>query len=181
MIRTPGARLPPGTGHSGPPPEGSAPPSTPALATIDDQTTVAFFAQTPMGSNAVRLAALFAGPIALCAATIPRRRVTRTAFVILLLLLAFWQWSSGVRDFLASQNEPSAKASYYQPLLRFLATQRSVMLTYLQETPAAAPDPRPAAQAGARAPTASSPSKSSPGLSVTTSESRPRPASTPWS
>ena len=87
-------------------------------------TTVAFFAQTPMGSNAVRLAALFAGPIALCAATIPRRRLTRTAFVIVLLLLAFWQWSSGVRDFLASQNEPSAKTSYYQPLLRFLATQR---------------------------------------------------------
>ena len=87
-------------------------------------TTVAFFAQTPMGSNAVRLGALFAGPVALCAATIPKRRATRTAFVLLMLLLAFWQWSSAARDFLASQNEPSAKTSYYKPLLRFLATQR---------------------------------------------------------
>jgi hypothetical protein len=93
-------------------------------------TTVAFFVHTPMGSNAVRLGALFAGPIALLALSpgadrmnpVPRR-AAHVGFVVLLALLAFWQWSSPVRDFLASQNEPSAKVSYYDPLLRFLAKQ----------------------------------------------------------
>jgi hypothetical protein len=87
-------------------------------------TTVALVVQTPMGSNAVRLGALFAGPIALAAARAPRRRKAIAGFVVLLLTLGFWQWSSAGRDFLASQNEPSAKTSYYAPLLRFLAKQR---------------------------------------------------------
>jgi hypothetical protein len=87
-------------------------------------TTVAFLVQTPMGSNAVRLGALFAGPVALCAARIPRRPLARGAFVALLVLFGCWQWSSAVRDFAASQNEPSAKVSYYTPLLRFLSHQR---------------------------------------------------------
>jgi hypothetical protein len=47
-------------------------------------------------------------------------RGRRVAYVLLLAALAFWQWSSAGRDFLASQNEPSAKVSYYQPLLDFL-------------------------------------------------------------
>jgi hypothetical protein len=87
-------------------------------------TTAAYFIHTPMGSNAVRLGALFAGPLALCAARIPTRPVGRAAFVAVLAALALWQWSSPVRDFLASQNEPSAETSYYKPLLGFLAKQR---------------------------------------------------------
>jgi hypothetical protein len=96
-------------------------------------TTAAFVLTTPMGSNAVRLGALFAGPIALAARTrspggdrinpVPRR-LADVAFVVMLACLAFWQWSSAGRDFLASQNEPSAKTSYYRPLLQFLKTQR---------------------------------------------------------
>jgi len=87
-------------------------------------TTAAFLVQTPMGSNAVRLGALFAGPIALAAARRPRSRTGMAVFVLLLALVGFWQWSSAGRDFLASQNEPSAKTSYYTPLLRFLEKQR---------------------------------------------------------
>lgn len=87
-------------------------------------TTVAFFVQTPMGSNAVRLGTLFAGPLALLAIRFPRRQLARAGFVALLLTLGVWQWSSAARDFLASQDEPSANVSYYGPLLRFLATQR---------------------------------------------------------
>lgn len=94
-------------------------------------TSLAFFVDTPMGSNAVRLGALFAGPIALAArrpggdrtSPVPRRAAD-VALVLMLACLAFWQWSSAGRDFLASQNEPSAKTSYYAPLLRFLDTQR---------------------------------------------------------
>jgi hypothetical protein len=87
-------------------------------------TTFAFLVQTPMGSNSVRLAALFAGPVALCAVKTPKRVLGKVAFGLVLAALAFWQWSSAGRDFLASQNEPSAKTSYYKPLLDYLATQR---------------------------------------------------------
>jgi hypothetical protein len=86
--------------------------------------TVALMLDTPMGSNAVRLGALFAGPIALIAGKRPRTGLGMAAFVMMLACLAFWQWSSAGRDFLASQNEPSAKTSYYAPLLRFLDKQR---------------------------------------------------------
>jgi hypothetical protein len=87
-------------------------------------TTVALVVQTPMGSNAVRLGALFAGPIALAVVRRPRTRTAMAGFLVLLLALGFWQWSSAGRDFLASQNEPSANTSYYTPLLHFLAKQR---------------------------------------------------------
>jgi hypothetical protein len=87
-------------------------------------TTAAFLVQTPMGSNAVRLGALFAGPVALAAAKWPRTRAGIALFAVLLASLGFWQWSSAGRDFLASQNEPSATISYYKPLLQFLASRR---------------------------------------------------------
>ena len=54
----------------------------------------------------------------------PRSAARRTLCLLLFGLLLFWQWSSPARDFLASQNEPSANVSYYKPLLRFLARQR---------------------------------------------------------
>jgi hypothetical protein len=93
-------------------------------------TTVAYFVSTPMGSNAVRLGALLAGPLTLIAGSpgmgplkhVPRR-AAHAGFLALLVLFGIWQWSSAWRDFVASQNEPSAKSSYYKPLLRFLATQ----------------------------------------------------------
>jgi hypothetical protein len=88
-------------------------------------TTAALALDTPMGSNAVRLGALVAGPIMLIAAKRPRTSLGKVAFVLTLACLAFWQWSSAGRDFLASQNEPSAKTSYYTPLLRFLDTKRA--------------------------------------------------------
>jgi hypothetical protein len=87
-------------------------------------TTFALVVQTPMGSNAVRLGALFALPVLLCAAAPPRAPVRRAAFYLMVSALIFWQWSSAGRDFLASQNEPSADVSYYKPVLDFLARQR---------------------------------------------------------
>jgi hypothetical protein len=87
-------------------------------------TTVALVVQTPMGSNAVRLGTLFAGPVAACVLRWPRGAVRRGAVVLVLAGLVFWQWSSPARDLLASQNEPSADISYYDPLLHFLERQR---------------------------------------------------------
>lgn len=86
--------------------------------------TVAYFVHTPMGSNAVRLGTLFAGPVLACAVVRPRRRVAAAALAVLLVWLLTWQWSSASRDFSTSQNEPSAAVSYYKPLLAFLAKQR---------------------------------------------------------
>lgn len=87
-------------------------------------TTVALLVQTPMGSNAVRLGTLFAGPVLACTVALPRTGARRAAYVLLVAALGFWQFSSAGRDFLASQNEPSANVSYYKPLLAFLAKQR---------------------------------------------------------
>lgn len=90
-----------------------------ALATI-----AAFAIETPMGSNAVRLAALFAGPVAAAAVPWPRRRAPAVALALALAALALWQFSSPVRDFRASQDEPSAATSYYEPLVRYLKSRR---------------------------------------------------------
>ena len=87
-------------------------------------TTVAFAVETPMGSNAVRLAALFAGPVAVAAVPWPKRRLPATALGLAFAALAVWQVSSPTRDFRASQDEPSAATSYYKPLLDYLETRR---------------------------------------------------------
>jgi hypothetical protein len=86
--------------------------------------TLALLVQTPMGSNAVRLGTLFGGPIFLCAVAKPRGGARTAAWALVIAGLGFWQWTSPVRDFAASQNEPSAKTSYYKPLLAFLAKER---------------------------------------------------------
>ena len=87
-------------------------------------TTAALLVHTPMGSNAVRLGALFAGPVAVATVRMPKPLPARVLLVVLIAGMGAWQWSSAWRDFAASQNEPSAKVSYYTPLLRFLADQR---------------------------------------------------------
>ena len=81
----------------------------------------AYLVETPMGGNAVRLGALFGGPVLLCAirfAGSPRRR---TLLALTFALLAFWQWSPAVRDFVKAIEDPSVEPGYYEPLLDFLA------------------------------------------------------------
>jgi hypothetical protein len=87
-------------------------------------TTAAWLVHTQMGSNAVRLGTLFAGPVLACVVVWPRRRSKAVPLALALLALLLWQWSSAGRDVTASQNEPSAAVSYYKPLLGFLAGQR---------------------------------------------------------
>lgn len=80
----------------------------------------AWLLETPMGGNAVRLGALFGGPVLLCAIGLsgsPRRRVLLAAAFA---ALAFWQWSPAVRDVVKAIEDPSAEAAYYEPLLDFL-------------------------------------------------------------
>jgi hypothetical protein len=86
--------------------------------------TLALVLETPMGGNAVRLGALFGGPVLLCALW-GRRWPTRLAYVpfaALLAALAFWQWSPAVRDMIKAVKDPAADADYFEPLRQFLAT-----------------------------------------------------------
>ena len=79
----------------------------------------AYAVPTPVGSNAARLGALVAGPLA-ALLWWPRRRQLLAAAA---LPLAYLQWQAPIRDVYITANDPSVKASYYQPLLDFLARQ----------------------------------------------------------
>jgi hypothetical protein len=74
---------------------------------------------TPIGSNAVRLAALLGGPLA--ALLWWRRRPLLLLAVALPLL--YLQWQPPVRDVKNASGDPSHSAAYYRPLLGFLARQ----------------------------------------------------------
>jgi hypothetical protein len=78
-----------------------------------------------MGGNAVRLGALLGGPVLLCALSgrrWPHRRLALVPLVALFSALAFWQWSPAVRDLAKAIEDPAAKAGYFQPLRKWLAT-----------------------------------------------------------
>jgi hypothetical protein len=87
--------------------------------------TVALLIETPMGGNAVRLGALFGGPVLLCA--LWGRPIMRKLWVLPVLAvgaaaLAFWQWSPAVRDVIKYIEDPAAKSDYFEPLRQFLYT-----------------------------------------------------------
>ncbi|MGI8903092.1 MAG: hypothetical protein ACR2IP_05415 [Solirubrobacteraceae bacterium] len=79
----------------------------------------AFGLSTPIGSNAARLGALVAGPLA--ALLWWRRRVVLLLATALALL--YVQWQAPVADVRALAGDPSVTAGYYRPLLGFLARQ----------------------------------------------------------
>lgn len=83
----------------------------------------ALLLETPMGGNAVRLGALFGGPVLL--AGIWGQPWTKRPLVLPLLAagfaaLAFWQWSPAVRDVIKYLEDPAAKSDYFEPLRQFL-------------------------------------------------------------
>jgi len=85
--------------------------------------TLALVIETPMGGNAVRLGALFGGPVLLCA--LWGRPWIRRIWVVPILAvgfatLAFWQWSPAVRDVIKYLEDPAAKSDYFEPLRQFL-------------------------------------------------------------
>ena len=87
--------------------------------------TLALAVETPMGGNAVRLGALFGGPVLLCA--LWGRRFRYRLIVLPLLVAAFatlalWQWSPAVRDVKKYIEDPAAKSDYFEPLRQFLYT-----------------------------------------------------------
>jgi hypothetical protein len=79
----------------------------------------AYAVPTAIGSNASRLGALVAGPLA-ALLWFGRRRTLLAALAVPLLFL---QVEAPVRDVWNSTDDASVKRSYYQPLLAFLARQ----------------------------------------------------------
>jgi hypothetical protein len=80
-------------------------------------TTAAFAIATPMGSNATRLAAMFAGPILLCA--LAGRAQPRLLVAAAIPLLAY-QWWGPIRETEKGATDPSSKLAFYEPLFTFL-------------------------------------------------------------
>jgi hypothetical protein len=80
---------------------------------------VAYEISTPIGSNAARLGALLAGPIAALLLW-PRHR---RWLLLAALPLVYIQWQAPVRDVDGSANDPSVNAAFYRPLLAFLRRQ----------------------------------------------------------
>ena len=80
---------------------------------------VFYFVDTAMGGNAVRLGALFGGPVLACvlAGRWPRAARARWALGLLLLCFAFWQWSPAVRDTKKAVEDPATQSAYYRPLI----------------------------------------------------------------
>jgi hypothetical protein len=79
---------------------------------------LSYVVDSPMGGNAVRLGALFAGPVLACAVLAGRR--SALALAVLAPALVYWQWRAPVRDWSRAAGDPSVQASYYTGLLRFL-------------------------------------------------------------
>jgi hypothetical protein len=79
----------------------------------------AYLFATPVGSNAARLGALVAGPLA--ALLWWRRR--NLLLIAAALPLLYIQWQAPVRDLRTSVGDRSASGAYYRPLLSFLARQ----------------------------------------------------------
>lgn len=75
--------------------------------------TLAWILPTPVGGNAARLGALFAGPLAALVLW-PHRRL---ALALLFVPLFYWQWIGPVRDIHRAQGDPAVRASFYAPLV----------------------------------------------------------------
>jgi hypothetical protein len=83
--------------------------------------TLALAADTQMGGNAVRLGALFGGPVLLIAMH-GRWRRPYLPMVGILAALLFWQWSPAVRDYVKAEEDPAMTAEYWAPLRNYLDT-----------------------------------------------------------
>jgi len=79
-----------------------------------------FVVDTPMGSNIARLGTTF-GPAVLACVLWPHRRWLLVALAPFLL---FWQWKPTYND-LVKAGDSSVQASFYEPLVGFLAAHRN--------------------------------------------------------
>jgi hypothetical protein len=87
--------------------------------------TAAVWAETQIGGTAPRLGMLFGGPLLLCATTDRLKRAGPGLLAIAaasFALLAYWQWTSAIRDIDKALRDPAAESGYFEPLRQFLST-----------------------------------------------------------
>ena len=86
--------------------------------------TAAYLIHTPVGSNVVRLGALFGVPLLLSVPRVHRRRAAPAVLAVAAAVLvgfAWWQIAPAVNDVAKVSGDPATEAAYYRPLLAVLA------------------------------------------------------------
>jgi hypothetical protein len=85
--------------------------------------TVLWLAPNPMGGNAVRLGALFGGPVLAAIMLAHRPHLSRASMMLLSLALAgglYWQVTASVSQIARSVGDPSTNSAYFAPLASWL-------------------------------------------------------------
>lgn len=85
--------------------------------------TVLWLAPNPLGGNAVRLGALFGGPVLAAVVLTHRPRLAAFPTVVLALALAgglYWQLTASVSQIARSVGDPSTSAAYFAPVAGWL-------------------------------------------------------------
>jgi hypothetical protein len=85
--------------------------------------TLLWLAPNPLGGNAVRLGALFGGPILAAVVLSHRPRLSRASTLLLSLALAgglYWQLTASVNQIARSVGDPSTTKAYFAPLTSWL-------------------------------------------------------------
>jgi hypothetical protein len=85
--------------------------------------TVLWLAPNPLGGNAVRLGALFGGPVLAAVALAHRPRLAALPTLVLAITLAgglYWQVTASVSQIARSVGDPSTSAAYFAPVSAWL-------------------------------------------------------------
>jgi hypothetical protein len=85
--------------------------------------TVLWLAPNPLGGNAVRLGALFGGPVLAAVVLAHRPRLSAFPAIVLAVTLAgglYWQLTASVSQIARSVGDPSTEAAYFAPLAGWL-------------------------------------------------------------
>jgi hypothetical protein len=91
-----------------------------ALACYVLASTLLWLAPNPVGGNAVRLGALFGGPVLAAALLAHRPRVSAWALALVMLGGLYWQVTASVSQIVRSAGDPATAPAYFQPVARWL-------------------------------------------------------------
>jgi len=94
-----------------------------ALAGYVVAATLLWLVPNPLGGNAVRLGALFGGPVLAAVVLAHRPRLDRFSVMVLSLALAgglYWQVTASVSQIARSVGDPSTSAGYFEPVAHWL-------------------------------------------------------------
>jgi hypothetical protein len=81
---------------------------------------VIWLTPNPMGGNAVRLGALFGGPVLAAVVLARRPRVSAWLLAVFMVSSLYWQLTASVSQIARSVGDPSTTATYFEPLAHWL-------------------------------------------------------------